>query len=187
MKLIVGLGNPGKQYEKTRHNAGFMAVDFLAEHFGLEFKKSDKHKCELAEGQLLDEKAILLKPQTFMNLSGQSVQSVVSFYKIDLSDIIVIYDDVDIPSGNLKVRPSGSPGTHNGMRSVTQLLGSEEFIRIRLGIAPLTEFKGQLEDYVLGKLSEEEESLMQGNVKKLPVLFETLFDKGIEEAMQEFN
>jgi len=187
MKLIVGLGNPGKQYEKTRHNAGFMAVDFLAEHSGLAFKKSDKHKCELAEGQMLDEKVVLIKPQTFMNLSGQSVQSVISFYKIGLSDIIVIYDDVDIPSGNLKIRPSGSPGTHNGMRSVTQLLGSEEFIRIRLGIAPLTEFKGRLEDYVLGRLSGEEESLMQGNVKKLPTLFEMLFKEGIEETMQEFN
>lgn len=187
MKLIAGLGNPGRQYEKTRHNAGFMAVDFLAEHFNLEFKKSDKYKCELAEGQLLDKKVILLKPQTFMNLSGQSVQSVASFYKIDLSDIIVIHDDVDIASGNLKIRPSGSPGTHNGMRSVTQLLGSEDFIRIRLGIAPLSEFKGPLEDYVLGKLSDEEVSLMEGNVKKLSPLFETLFRKGIEEAMQEFN
>lgn len=187
MKLIVGLGNPGRQYEKTRHNAGFMALDFLVEHFGFEFKKSDKHKCEVAEGQMFDEKVILIKPQTFMNLSGQSVQSVASFYKIDSSDIIVIYDDVDIASGNLRVRPSGSPGSHNGMRSITQMLGTEEFIRIRLGIAVLEEFKGQLEDYVLGKLTEEEASLMEGNVKKLPDILEKILKEDIEEAMHEYN
>lgn len=188
MKLIVGLGNPGKKYEETRHNAGFMAVDFLREHFGLDnFKKSDKHKCEMTEGEMEGEKVVLIKPQTFMNLSGQAVQSVSQFYKIDPLDVIVIYDDVDIASGNLKVRPSGSPGSHNGMRSVTQQLGTEDFVRIRMGIAPLTEFKGELEGYVLGQLAGEEEILMDGNLKKLPPLFEVLFKEGIEEAMQEFN
>ncbi len=187
MKLIVGLGNPGGKYEKTRHNAGFMAVDFLAEHFGFEFKKADKHKCEIAEGEMFDEKVFLIKPQAFMNLSGQSVRSVLQFYKIPKEDVIAMYDDVDLPSGNLRIRPSGSAGGHNGMKSIIQELGTEDFVRIRLGISPLTEFKGELEDYVLGKVSGEEVSLMEGNIKKLPQLLEALFEKGIEEAMHEFN
>ena len=177
MKLIVGLGN-----------AGFMALDFLVEHFGLDaFKKADKHKCEMADGEIAGEKVILIKPQTFMNLSGQAVRSVMQFYKIPAEDVMVVYDDVDLPSGNLRVRPSGSAGGHKGMKSIIQELGSENFIRIRLGIAPLTEFKGDLEDYVLGKLSDEEEVLMEGNIKKLPNLFEALLEDGIEKAMQEFN
>ena len=187
MKLIIGLGNPGKQYEKTRHNAGFMAVDFLTEHFGFGFKKFDKHKCEIAEGQMFDEKIILIKPQTFMNLSGQSVRSVSQFYKIPIEDVIVIYDDVDLPSGNLRIRLSGSAGGHNGMKSIIQELGTENFVRIRLGIAPLTEFKGELEGYVLGKLSEEEMNLMEGNVKKLPDILEEILKGDIEKAMHEYN
>ena len=187
MKLIVGLGNPGKQYEKTRHNAGFMALGFLAEHFGFEFKKADKHKCEIAEGKMLDEKVILIKPQTFMNLSGQSVRSVSQFYKIPIEDVIVIYDDVDLPSGNLRIRPSGSAGGHKGMKSIIQELGTEDFIRIRLGIAPLTEFKGELEGYVLGKLAGEEVSLIDGNIKKLPDILEKILKRDIEEAMHEYN
>jgi len=188
MKLIVGLGNPGDKYKNTRHNAGFMAVDFLVEHFGLDaFKKADKHKCEMADGEIAGEKVILIKPQTFMNLSGQAVRSVMQFYKIPAEDVMVVYDDVDLPSGNLRVRSSGSAGGHKGMKSVVHELGTEDFIRIRLGITPLTEFKGDLEDYVLGKLSGEEGVLMEGNVKKLPILLEVLLKEGIEEAMQEFN
>ncbi len=187
MKLIVGLGNPGGKYEKTRHNAGFMALDFLAEHFGLEFKKADKYKCEIAEGDMFDEKVILIKPQTFMNLSGQSARSVLQFYKIPKEDVIAVYDDVDLPSGNLRIRPSGSAGGHNGMKSIIQELGTEDFVRIRLGIAPLTEFKGNLEDYVLGKLAGEEVSLMEGNIKKLPDILEKILKGDIEEVMHEFN
>ncbi len=188
MKLIVGLGNPGDKYKNTRHNAGFMAVDFLAEHFGFEkFNKSDKHKCEIAKGTIGHEEVMLIKPQTFMNLSGQSVRSVLQFYKIPIEDFIVIYDDTDVASGNLRVRPSGSAGGHNGMKSVIQELGTDEFTRVRLGIAPLEEFKGDLEGYVLGKLAGEEEVLMEGNVRKLPTLLEVLLKEGVEEVMQEFN
>lgn len=188
MKLIVGLGNPGKKYEGTRHNAGFVAVDFLNDHYKLDgFRKADKHKCDMAEGIIGEEKVILIKPQTYMNLSGQSVRSVVQFYKIPMEDVIVIYDDVDLPSGNLRVRSNGSAGGHNGMKSLMQELGTEDFIRIRLGIAPLEEFKGALEDYVLGKLSDEEQILLEGNIKKLPELLELLFDKGTEEVMQHYN
>ncbi len=188
MKLIIGLGNPGKQYEKTRHNAGFMAVEYLADQFSFDpFKKIDKHKSEIAEGQINSEKTLLIKPQTFMNLSGQSIRSVMQFYKIDVKDIVVIFDDISLPSGNLRIRPSGSAGGHNGVKSTIQELGTDEFVRVRLGIEPIAEFKGELEDYVLGKLSGEETELMKSNIEKTPKIMETLFKEGTEEAMQKFN
>ena len=188
MKLIVGLGNPGRQYENTRHNAGFLAADELAGIFGFgEFKISDKHKSEIAEGKIGRDKVILVKPQTFMNLSGQAVRSVMQFYKIPIEDLVVIYDDVDLASGAMRIRPSGSAGGHKGMKSLIQELGTDEFVRIRLGIAPLTEFKGSLEDYVLGKFSNEEESLMGDNLRILPKVIEVFLKEGIEEAMQEYN
>lgn len=188
MKLIIGLGNPGKQYEKTRHNAGFMAVEYLADQFNFDqFKKVDKHKCEIAEGEIAGKKTLVIKPQTFMNLSGQAVQSVMQFYKIAIEDIVVIFDDVSLPSGTIRIRPSGSAGGHNGIKSVIQELGTDEFVRVRLGIEPITQFKGELEDYVLGKLSDEEAELMDSNIEKTPEIIETLFKEGVEEVMQGFN
>lgn len=188
MKLIVGLGNPGKKYESTRHNAGFKALDFLADHFGFDaFKESGKHKAEVSEGQMADEKVMLMKPLTYMNLSGQPLRSVLQFYKINIQDLIVLYDDVSIPSGNVRIRGEGSAGGHNGVKSVIQELGTEQFIRVRLGIAPLTEFKGELEDYVLGKLNEEEIALLEGNLRKLPTMIEILLKGDVEKAMHEYN
>jgi len=188
MKLIVGLGNPGKKYQKTRHNAGFMAVDSISDAYNFsEYKKSDKHKAEIAEGKIWDEKVLLTKPQTFMNLTGKSVQSILNFYKIPINDLIVIYDDIALPQGSLRIRMSGSAGGHNGMKSIIQELGTEDFVRIRIGIEPLTEFKGALENYVLGKLTAEESALMDDNLKKIPDLVRTLLKDGIDEAMQRFN
>jgi PTH1 family peptidyl-tRNA hydrolase len=188
MKLIVGLGNPGTKYEKTRHNAGFKAVEFLAEHFELDpFKEVSKHKAQLSEGQIEDEKVILAKPQTFMNLSGQTVRSLLQFYKLELSDLIVIYDDVAIGSGSVRIRPDGSAGGHNGIKSLIQELGSSEFLRVRLGIAPLVPFQGDLEDYVLGRLSEEEAVMLTGNLKKLPEIISFLLEDEVEKAMHEYN
>ena len=188
MKLIIGLGNPGEQYKKTRHNAGFMAIEYLANQFSFdEFKKLDKHKAEISTGAINGEKVLLIKPQTFMNLSGQAVRSVMQFYKIPTEDIVVFYDDVSLPSGNLRVRPAGSAGGHNGVKSLIQELGTNEFTRIRLGIEPTTEFKGELEDYVLGKLSNEESELMKSNIEKTPNILKTLFINGVEEVMQKFN
>jgi len=188
MKLIVGLGNPGKQYSKTRHNAGFLGADEISAYFNFDgFKKSEKHLTELAEGKIAGKKVLLAKPQTFMNLSGQSVRSVMQFYKIPIEDLIVISDDVTLPSGTLRIRKSGSAGGHNGLKSIIQEIGTDEFIRIRVGIGPITPFKGALEDYVLGKFSDEENSLMDDNMRILPKLIETLLKEGMEEAMQKFN
>ncbi len=172
MKLLVGLGNPGKEYANTRHNAGFMAVDFLREHFGLEpFKFSEKHKAEVASGEIAGEKVILAKPQTFMNLSGQAVASIAQFYKIPSPEVIVIYDEADLPLGTVRVRSSGSAAGHKGVQSIIDHLGGE-FTRIRLGIQPEKPFPGALEDYVLGKWTAEEMEALEEVIQKLPKLIE---------------
>lgn len=188
MKLVVGLGNPGKQYERTRHNAGFMAMDFLKEAFDFaDCKEVPKHKAWIAEGVIAGEKALLVKPTTFMNLSGQSVQSLVQFYKLDSLDVVIVHDEVDIPSGTLRIKTMGGAAGHNGIKSVTQDLGTEEYLRIRLGVAPLIPYKGELSDYVLGKMTKEEEDLMKENLERLPSLFEILFQHGPESAMNKFH
>jgi peptidyl-tRNA hydrolase, PTH1 family len=188
MKLIVGLGNPGKEYEKTRHNAGFMAVEKLAEEFGFgSFKLATKHKAEVVEGSIGGVKTILAKPQTFMNLSGQSVRSLAQFYKISPSDLIVIFDDVAIPGGTLRIRPDGSAGGHNGMKSIIQELSTQDFVRVRLGIEPKQPSRIPLEDHVLGKFTKHEASLMQENLEKIPAVVKTIFLEGVEKAMADFN
>ena len=188
MKLIIGLGNPGTKYQNTRHNAGFKAIDFLAKYFGFDkFKLSTKHKAELSEGQIADERVILVKPQTYMNLSGNTAQSLSRFYKIPIDDIMAIYDDADIPFGTLRIRPSGSAGGHNGVRSLIENLGTDEFVRIRLGIAPMHTFRGELEDYVLGKLNAKEQAALKPVIENIPNAIETLLKEGIEVGMNKYN
>ena len=126
MYIIVGLGNPGSKYENTRHNMGFKAIDAMASEFGIDVNRA-KFKGLIGEGRIGSEKVILLKPQTYMNLSGQSVREIMNFYKIPEENLIVIYDDFDLPIGSIRVRKSGGPGTHNGMKSVIQELGSRKF------------------------------------------------------------
>ncbi|MBN2307099.1 aminoacyl-tRNA hydrolase [Candidatus Peregrinibacteria bacterium] len=179
MKLIVGLGNPGDKYKKTRHNAGFMAADKLAEHFGMEeFKSLDKGKSLMTKGEIAGEKVILIKPQSYMNLSGIPTAAVASYFKIDRKDIIAIYDDADIESGTLRVRQEGSAAGHNGVKSLIEELGGDDFVRIRLGIKPEKPFPGALEDYVLGKLTKDEQSVLTRVLDQLPEVIE----KVIKEA-----
>jgi PTH1 family peptidyl-tRNA hydrolase len=188
MKLIVGLGNPGDKYKKTRHNAGFIAAEKLAEAFDFDdFKKAEKFKAEIAEGIIAGEKVVLVKPQTFMNLSGQSVQAMTSYYKLDPADVIVIYDDVEIPFGTLRVRPEGSAGGHNGMASVMQGLSTLQVPRIRLGIKPEKPFPGALEDYVLGSLTEDEKAAFAQLLDILPEVVESVLEEGVEKAMNRYN
>lgn len=151
MYLLVGLGNPGKQYENTFHNAGFIALDGIAEELRASFTKKTC-KALVAETFIGKEKVLLAKPQTFMNSSGESVRELVNFYKIPLSNIMVFYDDYDIPVGALRIRAHGSAGTHNGMRSIVKELGSGEFPRARIGIKPQTEVMPIIE-YVLSSRS----------------------------------
>lgn len=135
MKLIVGLGNPGKQYEGTRHNMGFMVLDEFAEMLSVDIDKEGfKGQYALVKDPRFPEPFLLLKPTTFMNLSGEAVRSIVDFYKIDIDDIVVVYDDMAIPEGKIRLRPFGSSGSHNGMKNIIAHLGSERFKRIRIGI-----------------------------------------------------
>lgn len=165
--LVIGLGNPGKQYEGTRHNAGFLALDVLKERFGTgEWKHSGTYDAELAEARVTTVPVLLVKPHTFMNLSGQSVQKLVNFYKLDpASQILVIVDDVDLPLGTLRLRIDGSAGTHNGLKSLVECFG-ESFPRLRIGIGPKPEGT-DLATWVLSAFSAEERKTLQASLAEV--------------------
>ena len=170
MKLIVGLGNPDDKYKNTFHNLGFMVVDALADKLGVSVNKSS---CRALVGSLYvgKEKVFLAKPQTYMNLSGESVYELCSYYKIPIEDLIVIYDDFDLPKGDIRIRKSGSAGTHNGMRNIVKMLGSQDFKRIRIGFKP-ENARIELINYVLSGI---------------PSLDKPLFDKAIARAVDACN
>lgn len=184
MKIIAGLGNPGREYENTKHNVGFMTVDRLAEKLGISIKKI-KFKALCGEGFIGGEKVLILKPQTYMNLSGESVREAMFFYKLDIEDLIVIYDDIDIPLGHLRIRPKGSAGTHNGMRSIIYQLQDDGFPRVRVGIGG--ERKGDLADYVISGFDKDSAKLMRDAITAAADAVECLVADGINEAMSRFN
>ncbi len=187
MKLIVGLGNPDKEYLNTFHNLGFMSVDKTAELIGAEFSKK---KCNalLAEIKLGGEKIILAKPLTYMNLSGTAVRELINFYKIGLKDILVIYDDYDLPKGNVRIRENGSAGTHNGMRNIIKELGSGEFSRVRIGFKPTVATPVPLIDLVLSGIKPEDKPIFDEAVLRAGKAGEA-FAKGetIQNIMQRYN
>ncbi len=166
MKLVVGLGNPDKEYENTFHNLGFSCVDKTAGILGLQFSKS-KFNALTAEGKVGNEKVVLVKPLTYMNLSGEAVRDLVNFYKIDLKDIIVMYDDFDLKKGFVRIRENGSSGTHNGMRNIIKELGSENFARIRVGFKPNGENNIPLINLVLSKINEKDKPLFDRAILKV--------------------
>lgn len=184
MYIIVGLGNPGKKYENTRHNMGFLAIDLLADKYGIEVNKL-KFKSLVGEGRIAGEKVLLVKPQTYMNLSGEAVRAALDFYKEDSQNLIVIYDDLDIPTGTMRIRKKGSPGTHNGMRNIKQHIQTDDFPRIRIGIG--SERKGDLIDYVIGSISKNEQMLLDEALNKAAEGAAAIVEKGIEKAMNEYN
>lgn len=184
MFVIVGLGNPGKSYENTRHNIGFLALDLLAKEYEIKLNKI-KHKALVGEGFISGQKVLLVKPQTYMNLSGNSVREILEYYKISPENLIVIYDDIDIPSGSLRVRKKGSGGTHNGMKSIIDDIQSEQFPRIRIGIGKETRM--DLKDYVLGGFGKDEKKRMEDAVLRAGKAATCIIDKGIEIAMGEYN
>lgn len=167
MKLIIGLGNPGKQYEKTRHNAGFIMIEELVKAFGLpNFHLEKKFNAEISEGQRSGEKIILAKPETFMNRSGQSARAIMDFYKIPIEDIAVIHDDLDINLGAYKISLDSSAGGHNGIQSIIDTIGTQKFKRIRIGIEGAEKKKDRLmsgSDFVLQNFSDKE----MDSIKKL--------------------
>ncbi|MDD7215179.1 MAG: aminoacyl-tRNA hydrolase [Firmicutes bacterium] len=184
MYIIAGLGNPGRKYENTRHNMGFIAVDLLAEKYGIKVDKI-KFKALVGEGRIAGQKVLLVKPQTYMNLSGESIREVMSFYKEDIENLIVIYDDIDIPTGTIRVRKKGSAGTHNGMRNIVYLLQDDNFPRIRVGIG--SDKKVDLINYVTGGVTKGEKELLEGALVKAADAAAAIVEKGIEKAMNEYN
>ncbi len=187
MKIIVGLGNPDKEYESTFHNLGFMCVDRVAEKLNMEFTKT-KCKAKLSEGKVNGEKVVLVKPQTYMNLSGQSVREVLAFYKAELSDLLIVYDDFDLPKGALRIRESGSAGTHNGMKSVIKELGSGQFLRVRVGFYDNEKSQIPLVNMVLSQIKGEDKQVFDKvNDSASNAIIDFINGKTVQEVMQKYN
>lgn len=191
MKLIVGLGNPGKAYEKTRHNVGFLAIDAVRERLKLgDFREESKFKAAVARGDFNGERVVVMKPLTFMNLSGEAVSAVKQFYKLPAAEVWVLYDDIDLPLETLRIRAEGSPGTHNGMKSITQALGTEGFARFRLGIESrglTSPHQQNLSSFVLEPFRNEEMPQVRSMVNRSAEAVAVALRRGLEAAQQEFS
>ena len=186
MYIIVGLGNPGRQYENTRHNIGFRCIDMLAEEHNISVLEC-KHKAMIGKGYIDGTKVVLVKPQTFMNLSGESVRAVVDFYKIDpQAEMIVIYDDISLAPGALRIRKKGSAGGHNGIKNILQYLGNDMFKRIKLGVGEKPAGY-DLADYVLGHFTDTENKKVNEACKKAVQAVSLLVQERVDEAMNQFN
>lgn len=183
MYLVVGLGNPGREYEGTRHNAGFDVIDYMSEKMGFKVSKI-KFKGLTGETFIGGEKVIFLKPSTFMNSSGESVREAVQFYGIPVENIIVIYDDMAIQVGRIRIRASGSDGGHNGMKSIIYQLNSDQFPRVRIGIG---EKRGDVVSYVLGKFSKEERVLVDRAIERAAKAVVEIIENNIQSAMNLYN
>lgn len=185
MYLIVGLGNPESEYANTRHNMGFNVINEISDKCNIKVSKS-KFDALYGMGEIEGKKVILVKPQTYMNLSGESIIKFKKFYKISNKEIIVIYDDIDLPVGDIRIKPKGGAGTHNGMKSVIQNLNTEEFIRVRVGIgAP--ENKEDMINYVIGAIPKREKEILNESTKKASESVIEILQNGIDVAMNKFN
>ncbi len=185
MRLIVGLGNPGPEYEWTPHNMGFLAVDAIAERAGIRITRPEA-KSYVGRGELAGHEVVLAKPQTMMNLSGVAVRMLVERYECDPAEMIVLVDDVDLPWGILRIRERGRAGTHNGMKSVVRSLGTEEFIRIRMGVGP-EKVWGDLADYVLCTMGRAERDIAAQMTVDATSAVETILGEGVSKTMTRFN
>lgn len=186
MYLIVGLGNPGREYERTRHNAGFAAVDFIAASYEISF---DQAKCNsvIGRGKIGGEDVILAKPMTYMNRSGIAVKCLAIEHSLESDRIIVIYDDIDLPLGRIRIREKGSSGGHRGIASIIKELGTNEFIRLRIGIGRPESPKVDIVEYVLSPFLPEEESMFDSILKDVRDAVETIIVHGVSKAMSIFN
>ena len=184
MKAVVGLGNPGATYARTRHNVGFWVVEELAERHGLSFGRRD-FKSHVAEGKIGEENIVLLKPQTFMNASGEAVGRARRELELEPSEIIVVYDDLDLPVGRIRVRASAGAGGHHGVESVIEVLGSRGFPRVRIGIGHPG--GGEIVDYVLAAPAGEEQEILDASVERAADAVESVLGEGVARAMSRFN
>ncbi len=185
MYLIIGLGNPEEEYDRTRHNMGFKTINKLAKKYNVEINKSKFQG--LSETAIIEsQKVILIKPQTYMNLSGNCVKEFADFYKVGKDEILVVYDDMDVEPGKIKIRKKGSAGGHNGMKSIIQNLGTDEFPRIRIGIGR-PKYSGDEINYVIGDIPEEEIPKLEEGIEKAKDAIIEILKNGIESAMNKFN
>ena len=184
MKLIVGLGNPGREYNKTRHNIGFMCIDKIAEYFQVNLD-SNKFKGEYTQFNHKGEKIFLLKPGKYMNLSGEVIRDFVNFFKIDIKDILVICDDLDTKVGNYRLRYKGSSGGHNGLKNIELHLSTKEYKRIKVGIS--NDKTKDTKDYVLGKFTKEEMDLINLIIDKMPNIIEDYLKLPFDNVMNKYN
>ena len=185
MLIIAGLGNPGKEYENTRHNAGFMVMDALAEKIGADISEK-KHKALCGKGVIGGEKVILMKPQTYMNSSGESIRAAADYYKVDPEDILIVYDDISLAPGQLRIRAKGSAGGHNGIKSIIAHLGTQEFPRVKVGVGEKPS-RMDLADYVLGHFSGEELAIMKESLEKVCGAVELMLEGDVDAAMNQYN
>jgi len=183
--LVVGLGNPGAKYERTWHNCGFLAIEILSQRHGIRVDRI-KFKGLYGQGRVAGAKAVLLKPGTHMNLSGESVQEAAAFFKVPLARVVVLVDDVDLPRGQVRIRPAGGPGTQKGMKSVVERLGSEGFPRVRIGIGPVPE-RWDIADFVLSEIPDSERATMFDALGRAADAVEAIASVGVAAAMNRFN
>lgn len=185
MKLIVGLGNPGKEYAGTRHNVGFEIVDALANSLEASFKPAKEFKTEITEGRVGSEKILLAKPTTYMNLSGEAVRAIASFYKIPLENILIVHDEMDYPIGEFAFTPESGPAGHNGIESIQQVLGTKKIARLRVGVGrPTVEAK---EDYVLGRFSKDDLQTLGSISSDVQAALKDWMTLGLTKAMNTWN
>lgn len=186
MYIIVGLGNPDRQYQNTRHNIGFDVVDAIAEKYGIAVGEK-KHKAVIGKGFIAGQKVVLVKPQTYMNLSGESVRAVIDFYKVDeKTELIVISDDVSLDVGRIRIRKKGSAGGHNGLKNIILHLGHDEFIRVRMGVGEKPQGR-DLADYVLGHFTKTDREVMDESARNAAAAIEVMITQGPDAAMNLYN
>ena len=186
MKIIIGLGNPTVKYENTRHNVGFKVMDGIAQNAGLSFAMESKFKAEIAKGLWGSEQVLLVKPQTFMNLSGEALALIMGYFKVEVADILIVYDDLSLDMGMLRFRANGSDGGHNGIKSIINMLSTNKFPRLKVGIGPQPQFM-KSEAFVLQKFSSEQMDLLNKVVLKSVDAIEDYLNVGIATAQNKYN
>lgn len=184
--IIVGLGNPGSKYQNTRHNMGFITADYIADSKGVKLNKI-KFKAAYNILTLGGEKCLLMKPQTFMNLSGEAVREAASFYKVPADHVLVVFDDCSLPCGKLRIRQNGSAGGHNGIKSIISCLGTDAFPRIKIGVGEKPHPDYDMADWVLGSFSEQDKKLLRPAVEDAAKAIEVFISEGPNKAMNKFN
>jgi len=185
---VIGLGNPGSKYEFTRHNIGFRIIDSLARDMGTEFNKAKSYYSLISRGMINNHKVMLVKPQTFMNLSGRAVNRVVSYYKIPLQDLLIVYDDLNLELGQVRIRKKGSSGGHKGIESIMQYLNSEDIPRLRIGVGnPSVNYNFDCVSYVLSNFNNDEEDKIEEVIQLSTEAVKTIIEDGFEKAMRKYN